>query len=74
MRQAGGPCPPPPLPPQFTKITLSLPLICRRIQSKTKWMPPSKFRKASMSKARLFSFEPSSEKPETYHWVSSLFH
>ena len=73
MRQAGGPCPPP-TSAAVCKNTLSLPLICRRIQSKTKWMPPSKFRKASMSKAWLFSFEPSSEKLETYHWVSSLFH
>ena len=38
-----------------------------RIQAKTKWMPPSKFREASMMETYLFNFEPVSRKPGTYH-------
>ena len=73
MRQASRRCPPH-FRRSLQKHAEPPPIICRRIQSKTKRMPPSKFRKASMMEAGLFSFEPSSEKPETYHWESSLFH
>ena len=37
-----------------------------RIQAKTKWMPPSKFREASRMEASLFNFEPVSRKLGTY--------
>lgn len=40
-----------------------------RIQVKTKWMPPSKFREASRMEASLFNFEPVSRKLGTYHPV-----